>query len=220
MQQATGLTSLAMASDDALVYVVDDEAVVRDAVTRMAEDLGYACLAFDSAEAFLGYQRPDRPACLLLDVMMPGTTGLDVFVELQRGRVMIPTIFITGEGTIPMSVQAMKAGAVEFLTKPIDRFALRAAIEEALARARELQALTSLLGRLTAREREVLALVVRGRLNKQIAAELDVVEQTVKVHRSRVMEKLGAGSVADLVRLTDRLEDLGLQVTTPPDHPH
>jgi RNA polymerase sigma factor (sigma-70 family) len=198
-----------------VVFVVDDDSTMRDTVSRMVRQLGYAVETFDSADAFLAHPTPDRPACLVLDVMLGGATGFDVVAALAGRNTEVPTIFMTGSGTIPMSVRAMKSGAVEFLTKPFDSDALRGALEPALAlsveqRARhaELQALEALLATLTAREREVLDLVVLGRLNKQIASELGVVEQTVKVHRARVMEKLGAESVTDLVRLTERVAAL------------
>ena len=198
-----------------VVYLVDDEAVVRDTVSRMIREFGVAVEVFESAEAFRQHQLADGPACLVLDVMLGRASGFDLLDELARVGVDLPTIFMTGEGTIPMSVQAMKAGAVEFLTKPIDRQALRAAITQALRRSAdrrerraELQGLEARLSRLTPREREVLALVVAGRLNKQIASALGVVEQTVKVHRARIMQKLSVGSVAELVRLTERLASL------------
>jgi len=204
-----------MTSPDPVVFVVDDEPVVRDTVSRMVHQFGFAVEVFESAEAFLQYARPDRPACLILDVNLADSSGFDLAAQLTAGKLDLPTIFMTGQGTIPMSVRAMKTGAVEFLTKPLDQKQLHEAIDLALTRAveertrrAELEGLETRLDRLTARERQVLAGVVAGRLNKQIAAELGIVEQTVKVHRGRIMQKLGAESVADLVRLTDRLAAL------------
>lgn len=213
--RSPGRAGMATSSTDPIVYVVDDEAVVRETVIRMVREFGLAVEAFPSAQAFLQYQRPDRPACLVLDVMLPPVSGFDVVAELARSGVDLPTIFMTGAGTIPMSVRAMKTGAVEFLTKPLDKPALRAAIQQALSQAvaqrerrAELEALEARLSQLTPREREVLPLVAAGRLNKQIASELGVVEQTVKVHRARIMQKLGTTSVAELVRLTERVAAL------------
>ena len=198
-----------------VVFVVDDDDMVRDTVSRMVTGFGFAVETFASAESFLRHPLPDRPSCLVLDVMMPGSSGFDVVAALTRGNIEIPTIFMTGEGDIPMSVRAMKAGAVEFLTKPLDKSALREAVKHALdksgalrARRDELRGLEERLSRLTQREREVLTHVVAGRLNKQIAADLGVVEQTIKLHRAQIMRKLGADSVADLVRLTERVAAL------------
>jgi RNA polymerase sigma factor (sigma-70 family) len=197
---------------ESVVFVVDDDPTMRHAVSRMVRHLGLAVETFDSAEAFLAYARPDRPSCLVLDVHLEGASGFDVVAALARDGVEVPTIFMTGAGTIPMSVRAMKSGAVEFLTKPFDTDALREALEPALARSvvqrerrAERDALEELLATLTLREREVLDHVVSGRMNKEVAAALGVVEQTVKVHRARVMQKLRAQSVADLVRLVERL---------------
>lgn len=207
---------------DILVYVVDDEDRVRDVVVRVVRSFGYATEAFSSAAAFLESFTRDRPACLLCDVNLGAGTGLDLFAELERRRISLPTIFMTGAGTIPMSVQAMKAGAVEFLTKPLDWEALRAALGQAVSQVEALTAiraeessLRELLGRLTPRENAVLPYVVRGMMNKQIASELAIVEQTVKVHRARVMQKLGVDSVADLVRLAERFSALGIDITAP-----
>jgi FixJ family two-component response regulator len=198
-----------------VVFVVDDEAIVRETVSRMVREFGYAVETFPSGDAFLARPRTDRLACLVLDVNLVGSTGFDLIAELARDDEDLPTIFITGEGSIPMSVRAMKTGAVEFLTKPLDKAAFRVAIEHALARAAEqrevraeLRALEQRLARLTNREREVLTQVVAGRLNKQIAFDLGVVEQTIKVHRAHIMQKLGAKSVADLVRFTERIAAL------------
>lgn len=202
-------------SDAPIVFVVDDDATMRDTVSRMVQQLGFATETFASADEFLHYARPDRPACLVLDVMLGAASGFDVVAELAKGDDALPTIFMTGEGSIPMSVRAMKTGAVEFLTKPFNKDALSPAIEHALSRSvaqRERRAerdrMEALMATLTNREREVLGHVVAGRLNKEIASEMGVVEQTVKVHRARVMEKLNAQSVADLVRFTERVAAL------------
>ncbi len=203
-----------------LVYVVDDDPNVRQVVARFVEQLGYDALEFDSAESFLARPAGNRPACLLLDVHLARGTGFDLLEELARRDEPIPTIFMTGAGDIPMSVRAMKAGAVEFLEKPLTLAALKPAIERALERSIEAGRFRELLGRLTPRERVVLPLVARGMMNKQIATELDVVEQTVKVHRARVMEKLEAKSVVDLVRFVDRAAALGVPVSGGPRSAH
>jgi FixJ family two-component response regulator len=200
-----------------LVYVVDDEKKVRDLLARVVRSFGYDAEPYASAAEFLEAVQSDRPACLLLDVHLAVGTGFELFDELERRGAELPTIFMTGAGTIPMGVQAMKAGAVEFLTKPIDFVALRAALVQASALAEAVAArrteeslLRELLQRLTPRERAVLPYVVRGWPNKRIAAALSIVEQTVKVHRARIMQKLGMDSVADLVRLSERSAALGI----------
>jgi FixJ family two-component response regulator len=210
----------------ALVYVVDDDDATRDVVARVIRTFGYEVEAFATADAFLSALPANRAACLVLDVELTDSTGFDVVAGMEQRGVALPTIFMTGVGTIPMSVKAMKAGAVEFLTKPIDWDALRAAIDLALARAAatlarhaEAGTLRSLLDRLTPREREVIPYIVRGLLNKQIATEMNVVEQTVKVHRARVMQKLEVASVADLVRLAERCADLGVGIVHAGDTP-
>ena len=197
-------------NEDPLVYIVDDDLAVREALRSMIRSVGMRCETFASAHEFLGHSRADGPACLVLDVMLPGLSGLELSAELAKVRAEIPTVFMTGHGTIPMSVRAMKAGAVEFLTKPFSGDDLLSAIHQALerdrvgrvARAAE-DAVRAKLGKLTARERDMLELVAAGRLNKEIAAKLGIVEQTVKQHRGRIMHKLGAQSVADLVRLAE-----------------
>jgi FixJ family two-component response regulator len=197
-------------NEDPLVYIVDDDLAVREALRSMIRSVGMRCETFASAHEFLGYSRADGPACLVLDVMLPGLSGLELSAELAKVRGEIPTVFMTGPGTIPMSVRAMKAGAVEFLTKPFSSDDLLSAIHQALERDRVARvaraaedAVRAKLGKLTARERDVLELVAAGRLNKEIAAKLGIVEQTVKQHRGRIMHKLGAQSVADLVRLAE-----------------
>jgi FixJ family two-component response regulator len=195
------------------VFVVDDDPAVRKALTRLIKSAGYTVQAFASARDFLGHWRvsDNGPACLVLDVRMPKFSGLELQHELQTSNTPLPIIFISGHGDVPMSVKAMKKGAVDFLAKPVQDKDLLTAIEQALARARqacdERQQLADIkrrLDALTPREREVMALVVRGLLNKQIAFELGTVEKTVKVHRARVMEKMEVQSLADLVRLAER----------------
>ena len=201
-----------MKPSEPIVYVVDDDLSVRQALSSLIRSVGLRVETFASARDFLRHPRPDAPSCLVLDVLLPDSSGLDLPGELRTSGVHIPIIFITGHGTIPMSVRAMKAGAVEFLTKPFREEDLIAAIQQAIERDRtamqertELAELRMRFEKLTSRERDVLALVVTGRLNKEIAAQLGTGEQTVKVHRGRVMQKLGAGSVAELVRLVGRV---------------
>jgi len=199
-------------SDDATVFVVDDDASVRRSTERLMRSRGFAVRSFGSARAFLDEPRAPGPACLVLDVHLPGLSGLGLQGELAGAGTQLPIIFITGAGTIPMSVQAMKAGAVEFLTKPVQPNVLVAAIEAAIAQDRAAHtaragsdALRERYERLTARERQVMALVVAGLLNKQIAGELETSERTVKFHRAHLMEKRAAESVAELVRMAARL---------------
>jgi FixJ family two-component response regulator len=204
-----------------LIYVVDDEDKVRELVARVVRSYGYETEAYGSAAEFLMSVRTDRPTCLLLDVHLVDGTGFELFAELERRRIEMPTIFITGDGTIPMSVEAMKAGAVEFLTKPVNWEALSASLKQAVARAELVAArraerldLQARHDRLTPREAVVFPYVARGWPNKQIAAELDIVEQTVKVHRARIMQKLEVESVVDLARLHDRITELGVETKT------
>jgi FixJ family two-component response regulator len=197
---------------DALVLVVEDDPSLREQLRSLIRSVGLRCETFASGDEFLDYKRPEGPACVVLDVLLPDANGLDLPSRLERAGVQIPIIFITGHGTIPMSVRAMKAGAVEFLTKPFSAAELLSAIAQALERDRialaaraEEQAMRALFAKLTPRERDVFLGVAAGRLNKQIAADLGTAEQTVKQHRGRVMEKLGLHSVADLVRFAERL---------------
>jgi FixJ family two-component response regulator len=195
------------------VFLVDDDSSVLRALGRLIKSAGYEVQTFVSAREFIDsgdYQK--GPACLVLDVRMPGLNGLDLQRELQAANATLPIIFITGHGDIPTTVRAMKAGAVDFLPKPLKDTVLLKAIDQAVARAvrdqaerRELEALSQRLNSLTPREREVMALVASGLLNKQIAFELGTVEKTIKVHRARVMEKMGVNSLAELVRVADKI---------------
>jgi FixJ family two-component response regulator len=195
------------------VFVVDDDPSFRRAIKRLVESVRLQVETFESAHPFLRSNRPDTPSCLVLDIRLPGISGLDFQRELAEANIHIPIIFITGHGDIPMTVRAMKAGAVEFLTKPFRDQDLLDAIQVALDRdrakrqqEREIATLRNRLEFLTPREREVLPLVVSGLLNKQIAGKIGTSETTVKVHRSQLMRKMGAGSLAELVRLAQRIE--------------
>jgi RNA polymerase sigma factor (sigma-70 family) len=197
---------------ESLVFVVDDDAAVRRSVERLIRSVGLRVESFASAQEFLRREPPDGPACVVLDVRMPGLSGLDLQEKLTAAELAIPVIFMTGHGTVPMSVRAMKAGAVDFLQKPFDDQVLLDAVHQALERDRQarlegeqLQEVRQRMESLTPREREVFALVVSGMLNKQIAAELGTSEKTIKVHRARVMLKMQADSLADLVRLAEKL---------------
>ena len=195
-----------------VVFVVDDDASVRGAIENLLRSLGLAVRTFGTAQEFLQYKLPDGPACIVLDVRMPGQSGLELQRILMNANIHLPVIFLSGHADIPMSVRAMKSGAVEFLTKPVREQelldAIQFGIERDRARRQEAKALAELherLVRLTAREREVLALVITGMQNKQIAGRLDVSETTVKVQRGQVMRKMSARSVVDLVRMADML---------------
>src|SRR6266581_683917 len=195
-----------------VVFVVDDDPSVRRAIQRLVESIGLQVELFASAQEFLRRRRSDAPGCLVLDVRLPGISGLDFQRQLAQANIHIPIIFITAHGDIPMTVRAMKAGAVEFLTKPFRDQDLLDAIQLALERDRarrqqeaEIAVLRERFESLTPREREVLPLVVSGLLNKQIAAEIGTSETTAKVHRSQLMRKMGADSLADLVRMAERM---------------
>ena len=197
---------------EATVFVVDDDESVRTSTERLVRSMGYAVRTFASAKEFLDHAAVQGPGCLVLDVRLPGADGLDLQAELVRTGLQIPIIFMTGHGSIPLTVRAMKAGAVEFLTKPARPGDLQEAIRVAIERDRsahaarqEVDAVRERYQRLTPREREVLARVVAGQLNKQIAFDLATSERTVKFHRAHMMEKMAAGSVAELVQMVGPL---------------
>ena len=201
-----------MTESEAIVYVVDDDAQTRDALKNLMRSVGLQVEVFASAQDFLRSKRPDVPACLVLDVRLRGLSGLDLQKRMAEAKIEVPIIFITGYGDIPMTVQAMKAGAVEFLTKPFRNQELLDAIQQALERDRSTreqraknEELHTRYDSLTPREREVMTLVVAGLLNKQIAGELRTSETTVKNHRHQIMEKMGADSLAELVKMAYNL---------------
>jgi FixJ family two-component response regulator len=206
-----------------VVHVVDDDAGMRKALSTLLQAAGHEVRAYASAEDFLSARPGEVPGCAILDVRMPGQSGLDLQEAIARDEAPLPVVFLTGHGDVPMSVRAVKAGAVDFLIKPVKRAALLAAVEAALARDAErraeredLHALQARYSRLTPREREVFALVVTGKLNKQTGGDLGIAERTVKIHRAHVMEKMQVESLAELVHLAQRL-GLGLGgPSTPP----
>lgn len=201
-----------MTTSDAIVFLLDDEPGMLKALTRLLKAEGFTVQAFTSAKTFLESYRPETPGCLVLDVAMPELNGLELQEHLTRAGLLVPIVFLTGHGDIPMSVQAIKSGAVDFLTKPVKDDELLRAVRAALQRAEEQRELIfeiALLQKryasLTPRESEVMAHVVAGRLNKQIADDLGAGEHTIKIHRARVMHKMGVESLADLVRAAERL---------------
>jgi FixJ family two-component response regulator len=194
------------------VFIVDDDAWIRESLETLIQDQGWQPETFASAQEFLDRPRASTPSCLVLDISLPGLNGLELQKRVAAERTDLPIIFVTGHGDIPMSVGAMKAGAVEFLTKPFNDEVLLTAIRQALERSRlalaqeaEMQELRERYASLTPRERDVMALVVSGLLNKQVAGDLGITESTVKAHRGQVMQKMKANSVADLVKMTARL---------------
>ena len=195
------------------VFIIDDDRGMRQAIQDLVESVGLRAESFATGEEFLKRKRTNDPSCLVLDVRLPQMSGLDFQRQLAEAGMQIPIIFVTAHGDVPMSVRALKSGAVEFLTKPFRDQDLLDAIQQALQRDRaergrkaEIQALQERYGALTAREQQVMALVVSGMLNKQIASEIGASEATVKIHRGNVMRKMQAGSVVDLVRMADKLK--------------
>jgi FixJ family two-component response regulator len=200
------------AQDVPAVFIVDDDADVRESLQELLESVGLHSQSFGTAQEFLAARHGDGPSCLILDVRLPGISGLDLQHELKRRRISIPIIFLTAHADVPMSVRAMKSGAVEFLTKPFRQQELLDAVQRSIARARilrekerEFAELRQRHERLSVREREVMNLVVSGMLNKQVAAELGASEATIKMYRSQVMKKMQAKSLPELVRMADRL---------------
>lgn len=195
-----------------IVFVIDDDASVRDAVEDLLQSVGLKVASFASTQEFLKAKRPEAPSCIVLDIRLPGASGLEFQQTLMKASISLPVIFISGHGDIPMSVRAMKSGAIEFLTKPLHEQelldAIQSGIERDRARRREVGHIVELQQRfnsLTLREREVFTLVVTGRPNKQIAAQLELSEMTVKVHRSQITKKMRSKSLVDLVRMADKL---------------
>jgi len=194
------------------VFIVDDDPSFRDSLQFLLGSVGLEARVFSSARDFLDAADPEAPGCLLLDVRMPGMSGLDLQNELAKAKISLPIIFITGHGTVPMSVRAMKAGAVDFLEKPFDEHDLLKAVHQAIEQDRkarlegdELRGIQKRINSLTSRESEVFTLLVSGMLNKQVAHQLGTSERTIKAHRSRIMEKLEAASLTDLVRHAEKL---------------
>ncbi|WP_232464599.1 response regulator transcription factor [Bordetella genomosp. 8] len=212
MQCCASIPARREAAAAGVVFLVDDDAAVRCALARLIAVAGHRVMTFDSASEFLDHRYDGRtPACLVLDVRMPGVGGLDLQRELNAARAPLPIIFITGHGDVATTVQAMKEGANDFLTKPVEESALLRAVDQALCRAAsdlhkraEQDLIRHRLDRLTPREREVLALLVQGRLNKQAAYELGITEKTIKVHRAHVMEKMNVHTLVELARAADK----------------
>jgi len=210
-----------MTTTDPTVFVIDDDKAIRSAIKNLLESVGLRAEVFSTPREFLKGGHKDKPGCLVLDVRLPGASGLDFQHELATGNVEIPVIFITGHGDIPMSVQAMKAGAVDFLTKPFRDQDLLDAIQRAIGRdqaRRQLETegvdIRNRFNSLTPREREVMSLVVAGLLNKQVAAQMGTSETTAKIHRGQVMRKMQAQSLPDLVRMSERLGPLPKSISS------
>jgi RNA polymerase sigma factor (sigma-70 family) len=210
---------VSMREQQPIVYVIDDDEAVRESVTDLLRSVGHDVQSFRSAQEFVDSPRPDAPGCIVLDVRLPGQSGMEFQRGLAKSDIHLPVIFISAHGDIPMSVRAIKSGAIEFLTKPLNEQELLDAVQTGLARERTRREEAKLaaefherLEQLTPREREIMKLVVTGRLNKQIAAEVGLSEMTVKVHRSHVMQKMRASSLVDLVRMADKL---GITKTAP-----
>jgi FixJ family two-component response regulator len=206
-------------SGKSIVFIIDDDPLMRGSVSSLLRSFGLQVRVFASASEFLQEKRPPLPSCLVLDIRLPGESGLDFQAELSSRNIHIPIVFMTGHGDIPMSVRAMKAGAVEFLTKPFREQDMLDAVKLALERdqgridsEKASSGLKSNFETLTPREREIMALVVSGLMNKQVAGKIGLSEITVKVHRGRIMQKMGARSLADLVRMA---EALGIRPSTP-----
>ncbi len=200
-----------MTISDAVVYIVDDDELIRDSLRTLVKSVGLQAETFSSAHQFLETILSDRPGCLVLDIRMPGLSGLDLQSELQKMHVSLPIIFITGHGTVPMSVRAMKAGAIDFLSKPFEDQELLDTIQQAIKKhnhirikENEINDIRRLVQSLTSREHEVLVHVISGMLNKQIADDLKVSENTVKTHRARLMRKMEVESLAELVRTSEK----------------
>jgi len=200
-----------MTISDAVVYIVDDDELIRDSLRTLVKSVGLQAETFLSAQQFLDSILSDRPGCLVLDIRMPGLGGLDLQSELQKMHVSLPIIFITGHGTVPMSVRAMKAGAIDFLAKPFEDQELLDAIQQAIKqhnhiriKENEINDISRRVQSLTSREHEVLVLVISGMLNKQIAGDLKLSENTVKTHRARLMRKMEVESFAELVRTSEK----------------
>ncbi|GIQ76256.1 response regulator transcription factor [Bradyrhizobium sp. RD5-C2] len=205
-------SSPALANTEPIVFVVDDDASVRDSLNNLLRSVGLRTAAFGSAHEFLQHKLPDVPSCLILDIRLPRLSGLDFQAELAKADIHIPIIFMTGHGDIPMTVRAMKAGAVDFLTKPFRDQDMLDAVTTAIERdrtrrneARALANLRSAFATLTPRERQIMSLVTAGLMNKQVAAEIGVAEITVKIHRGHIMRKMAAKSLPDLVRMAQIL---------------